>query len=298
MTEVLLEAVLKMKRPKILGIGELVWDMLPGGKQLGGAPVNFAYWCGRLGAQGYPVSAVGDDDLGQESLDRLTETGLDLGYIQRNALPTGRVNVTLSEDGTPEYDIIEGVAWDALEANAEALKLAAQADAICWGTLAQRSETSRQAIAAMLGAASRKCLKVFDINIRQHWYNLRIVTDSLQQADVLKLNEDELPLVASLLDIGKTGAEAIAELVRAFSLRYVIYTAGADHSEIHSVEGILSHIPTPETKVTDTVGAGDSFTAAFITSLLQGEPAAVCHRKAVDTAAKVCTIHGAIPRPQ
>lgn len=281
-----------------MGIGELVWDMLPGGRQLGGAPVNFAYWCGRLGAEGYPVSAVGDDDLGREAFDRLAGTGLDLGYVQRNALPTGRVNVTLSGNGIPEYDIVEGVAWDALEADARTLELAAQADAVCWGSLAQRSEASRRAIAAILGATRPECLKVFDINIRQHWYSREIVTDSLRQADVLKLNEDELPLVASLLGIGKSGAETIAELIRAFSLRYVIYTAGADHSEIHSAEGLLSRIPTPQVEVADTVGAGDSFTAAFITSLLQGDPVAACHRKAVETAAEVCTVHGAIPRPQ
>lgn len=281
-----------------MGIGELVWDMLPGGRQLGGAPVNFAYWCGRLGAEGYPVSAVGGDDLGREAFDRLAGTGLDLGYVQRNALPTGRVNVTLSGNGIPGYDIVEGVAWDTLEADARTLELAAQADAVCWGSLAQRSEASRRAIAAILGATRPECLKVFDINIRQHWYSREIVTDSLRQADVLKLNEDELPLVASLFGIGKSGAEAIAEFVRAFSLRYVIYTAGADYSEIHSAEGLLSRIPTPQVEVADTVGAGDSFTAAFITSLLQGDPVAACHRKAVETAAEVCTVHGAIPRPQ
>ena len=281
-----------------MGIGELVWDMLPGGRQLGGAPVNFAYWCGRLGAEGYPVSAVGGDDLGREAFDRLAGTGLDLGYVQRNALPTGRVNVTLSGNGIPKYDIVEGVAWDALEADARTLELAAQADAVCWGSLAQRSEASRRAIAAILGATRPECLKVFDINIRQHWYSREIVTDSLRQADVLKLNEDELPLVASLLGIGKSGAETIAELIRAFSLRYAIYTAGADHSEIHSAEGLLSRIPTPQVEVADTVGAGDSFTAAFITFLLQGDPVAACHRKAVETAAEVCTVHGAIPRPQ
>lgn len=196
-----------MNRPKIMGIGELVWDLLPDGRQLGGAPVNFAYWCNRLGAEGYPVSAVGSDDLGREAFDRLAATGLDLGYVQRNALPTGRVNVTLSGNGIPEYDIVEGVAWDALEADAGTLELAARADAVCWGSLAQRSETSRRAIAAILEATRPECLKVFDINIRQHWYSREIVTASLGQADVLKLNEDELPLVASLLGTGKSGAE-------------------------------------------------------------------------------------------
>ena len=285
-----------MTKPKIMGIGELVWDMLPCGKQLGGAPVNFAYWCSRLDAEGYPLSAVGDDELGREVFDQLAGTGLDLSYVQRNALPTGRVNVTLSGKGIPEYDIVEDVAWDALEMDNRTLELAAQADAVCWGSLAQRSERSRRAISAMLEATRKECLKVFDINIRQHWYSREIITASLEKADVLKLNEDELPLIASLFGIEKSGTETIAELVRDFSLHYVIYTAGADRSEIHSAEGLLSCIPTPEGEVVDTVGAGDSFTAAFITSLLQGDPVAACHRKAVEIATKVCAVHGAIPQ--
>ena len=285
-----------MTRHKIIGIGELVWDMLPGGRKLGGAPVNFAYWCSCLGAEGYPLSAAGDDEPGRDAFEMLAGTGLDLGYMQRNRLPTGRVDITLSGKGIPEYDIVENVAWDALEAGDKALRLAAQADAVCWGSLAQRSEASRRAICAILDATPDKCLKVFDINLRQHWYTGDIVTGSLRKADVLKLNEEELPLVASLLGIGKSGADAIAELIGEFSLQYVIYTAGADRSEIHSAEGLLSCIPTPEVEVADTVGAGDSFTAAFITSLLQGDPVAVCHRKAVETAAKVCTVHGAMPQ--
>lgn len=282
-------------RPEIMGIGELVWDMLPAGRQLGGAPVNFAYWCGRLGAQGYPVSAVGDDELGREALERLTPTGLDLSYVQRNAQPTGRVDVRLSGEGIPEYDIVEHVAWDALRADADTLALAARADAVCWGTLAQRSERSRGAVEALLAATRPECLKVFDINIRRPWYDREIVLASLAKADVLKLNEEELPLVASMLGCGQSGPEAIAELFRRFALRYVIHTVGADRSEIYAAEGMLSCIPTPRVEVVDTVGAGDSFTAAFVTALLQGEPVVACHRKAVDTAARVCTLHGAIP---
>jgi fructokinase len=285
-----------MIKPKIIGIGELVWDMLPGGKQLGGAPVNFAYWCNRLGAEGYPSSAVGNDELGREAIDSLSGTGLDLDYVQRNSLPTGRVNVTISGNGIPEYDIVENVAWDALEADDKLLQLAAKADAICWGSLAQRSEMSRGAITAILDATRGDCLKIFDINIRQQWYDKNIVTASLAKADVLKLNEDELPLVAALLGLGKSGEDAIASLIGSFGLRYVVYTAGADLSEIHAAAGLLSRIPTPRVEVVDTVGAGDSFTAAFITSLLQGDPVAVCHLKAVETAAMVCTLHGAIPR--
>lgn len=284
-----------MNRPKIVGIGELVWDMLPDGKQLGGAPVNFAYWCNRLGAEGYPLSAVGDDTAGAEMISVLARTGLSLDYIQHNSMPTGQVNVMLSGDGIPQYDIVKGVAWDSIEADDKALALAAQADVVCWGSLAQRTNTSRQAIATIVDATRAKALRIFDINIRQNWYDTKIITTSLDKANILKLNEDELPLIASLLELEGSAAETIARLINTFSLKYVIYTAGADHSEIHSIDGLISSIPTPKVDVVDTVGAGDSFTAAFTTALLQNDPIAVCHRKAVDVAAKVCSIHGAIP---
>lgn len=284
-----------MKKLRIIGIGELVWDMLPAGRQLGGAPVNFAYWCNRLGAEGFPVSAVGEDEPGETALGILAGAGLDTSYIQHNARPTGRVEVTLSGDGIPQYEIIEGVAWDELGADPRTTELVATADALCWGSLAQRSEASHRAIRTLLDAAAPDCLKVFDINIRQRWYTREILVESLRKADVLKLNEEELPLLASLLGLQAAGAEAIARLCREFSLRYVIYTAGASHSEIHAVEGLVSRLATPKVQVADTVGAGDSFSAAFITSLLQGEKLTVAHRKAVETAARVCTLHGAIP---
>lgn len=284
-----------MDKPIIMGIGELVWDMLPDGKELGGAPVNFAYWCGRLGAEGYPFSAVGDDAPGREALERLAAAGLDTGYIQRNTLPTGRVDVTLRDGGIPAYDIVEGVAWDALQADARTEALARRADAVCWGSLAQRSEPSRRAIGTLLDATRAECLKIFDINLRQDGCDRRLITESLERADLLKLNEEELPRVAALLGIGESGTEAIRALVGRFALRCVIYTAGADRSEIHGSGGVLSRIPTPRVEVVDTVGAGDSFTAAFVTALLQGDSVAVCHRKAVETAARVCMQRGAIP---
>ncbi len=279
---------------KILGIGELVWDMLPAGKQLGGAPVNFAFWCNRLGAEGYPVTAIGKDSLGDEVVAWLENTGLDLRHIQRNGHPTGVVNVTLSEGGIPAYDIVENVAWDAIEADENTLELARTADAICWGALAQRSGKTRRSVKAVLDAAPESCLKVFDINIRQNWYTREVIESSLNKADVLKLNEDELPLIAEMF--GLPQETAVADIIRNFSLKYIIYTAGADHSEIHGAEGLLSSIKTPSVEVADTVGAGDSFTAAFITSLLGGNTIQESHAKAVEVAAEVCTIKGAIPR--
>lgn len=276
---------------KILGIGEIVWDCLPGGRKLGGAPVNFAYYAGELGAESYPVSAVGCDELGAETLEACSSFGLSTDYIQKVALPTSRVLVSVDADGVPQYEIVENVAWDALEAAPEALKLAREADCICWGSLAQRSEKSRETVVRLLDEAPEGCVKVFDINIRQHFYSREIVEGSLRRADILKLNEDELPLVLEL-----TGCADIAGLIDEFGLQYVVYTCGAAFSEVYSRSGLESHIDTPKVAVADTVGAGDSFTAVFVTSLLKGEPVRDCHAKAVKVSAFVCTQSGAICR--
>lgn len=279
---------------KIIAIGEIVWDCLPAGKQLGGAPLNFAFFAKELGAQAYAVSAVGNDELGDETLQVASATGVNLDFVQRNDLPTSRVLVTLDEKGIPQYEIVEGVAWDAVECPDSALELVRDASVICWGSLAQRTEKSRQSVLSMLSAAPASCLKVFDINIRQHYYSLEVIKNSLEYADILKLNEDELPLVAEML--GMTGSEeaVISEIIERYSLKYVVYTHGADFSRVYGAEGLLSHQDTPEVKVADTVGAGDSFTAVLVTSLLQGRDIATAHALAVEVAAFVCTRHGAI----
>lgn len=279
---------------KIIAIGEIVWDCLPAGNQLGGAPLNFAFFAKELGAQAYAVSAVGNDELGDETLHVASATGVNLDFVQRNDLPTSRVLVTLDENGIPQYEIVEGVAWDAVECPDSALELVRDASVICWGSLAQRTEKSRQSVLSMLSAAPASCLKVFDINIRQHYYSLEVIKNSLEYADILKLNEDELPLVAEML--GMTGSEeaVISEIIERYSLKYVVYTHGADFSRVYGAEGLLSHQDTPKVKVADTVGAGDSFTAVLVTSLLQGRDIATAHALAVEVAAFVCTRHGAI----
>ena len=271
---------------KIIAIGEIVWDCLPAGKQLGGAPLNFAFFAKELGAQAYAVSAVGNDELGDETLQVASATGVNLDFVQRNDLPTSRVLVTLDEKGIPQYEIVE--------CPDSALELVRDASVICWGSLAQRTEKSRQSVLSMLSAAPASCLKVFDINIRQHYYSLEVIKNSLEYADILKLNEDELPLVAEML--GMTGSEeaVISEIIERYSLKYVVYTHGADFSRVYGAEGLLSHQDTPEVKVADTVGAGDSFTAVLVTSLLQGRDIATAHALAVEVAAFVCTRHGAI----
>lgn len=284
---------------KVIAIGEIVWDCLPSGKQLGGAPLNFAFFAKELGADAYAVSAVGGDELGDETLAVAATTGVCLDYVQRNSLPTSRVLVTLNEVGIPQYEIVEGVAWDAIEGSDPALKLVEDADVICWGSLAQRSEKSRNSILSLLDAAPDTCVKVFDINIRQHYYTREVVEASLERANILKLNEDELPLVARMLGVEGSDKEIVSILIDMYSLKYLIYTHGADFSEVYSADGEYSHVPTPKVSVADTVGAGDSFTAVFVTSLLKGDSLKDSHEKAVKVSAYVCTKNGAInPLPE
>ena len=278
-----------MKKPRILGIGEIVWDCLPGEKALGGAPVNFAYHAWQLGADSYPVSAVGKDDLGAETLAACRSFGLRTDFLQQNGLPTSRVLITLDAAGVPTYRILENVAWDALEATPAVLELASGADAVCWGSLAQRSEGSRTAILQILDAVPAGAMKVFDINLRQHFYSREVIASSLERANVLKLNEDELPVVMDLMSL-----DGIPAIVHRYALDYLIYTCGAKGSEVYGPDGLISGLETPRVEVVDTVGAGDSFTAAFITSVLRGESPAAAHRKAVEVSAYVCRSYGAI----
>lgn len=279
---------------KVIAIGEIVWDCLPSGRQLGGAPLNFAFFAKELGAEAYAISAVGMDSLGDETLEVAGKTCVDLSYVQRNDLPTSRVLVTLDENGIPAYEIVEGVAWDSIECTGEALELVKDASVICWGSLAQRSKKSRESVLAMLAAAPESCLKVFDINIRQHYYSREVIEASLEYADILKLNEDELPLVADMLGLTGPEKEIVSALIQKYALTHLIYTHGADFSEVYAADGAYSHIPTPKVKVADTVGAGDSFTAVFVTSLLNGRTLDEAHARAVEVSAYVCTQNGAI----
>ena len=283
-----------MKSLKVIGIGEVVWDCLPEGKKLGGAPVNFSYFCKELGADAYPVTAIGSDQLADETMTELKLTGLDLSLISRNELPTSRVLVELNEEGVPQYTIVENVAWDAMEATPAALKLMADADVVCWGSLAQRTPKSRDAVLALVDAVPDTALKVFDINIRKPFFDKETIVASLEKANVLKLNEDELPLLIDMLSLPAGNDEAIAALIKQYSLKYLLFTQGAVCSGIYDASGEISTLPTPKVKVADTVGAGDSFTAAFVTSLLKGASVTEAHRKAVDVAAYVCTQSGVI----
>ena len=283
-----------MGKPKIVGIGELLWDVLPAGRRLGGAPVNFAFYAQEQGAEACIVSAVGQDASGDELLGGIAALGLGVRAVQRNAHPTSTVEVTLDAAGVPAYRIREQVAWDYIERTAEADAAVAGAAVVCWGSLAQRNAVSRRTILALVDAAPVGCLRLFDINLRLNYYDERIVRDSLERADILKLNEDELPVVARFFGLEGAAERVDAQLVERFSLRYVVFTEGGRGSRVTAADGRTSYLATPRVEVADTVGAGDAFTATFAASLMQGLPMEECHRRAVAVAAFVCTRHGAI----
>lgn len=288
-----------MEYKKIVGIGEIVWDMLPAGKQLGGAPLNFAYFAKELGAMSYVISATGDDDPGKEALRKLSATGVDISFLQCNHLPTGMVLISIDGEGIPDYKIIENVAWDQIECSSCELELLSKADAICWGSLAQRSEKSRKNIIKMLDATAVNCLRVFDINIRQHYCNRDIAEASLIRAGILKLNDQELLPVSEMFGLSGDEEGKLVSLIKMFDLKEVIYTQGALCSDVYDSSGLSSRIMTPRVKVADTIGAGDSFTAAYIVSRINGKDVRSSHEKAVEVSAFVCTQSGAInPLPQ
>lgn len=288
-----------MKRHRVIGIGEIVWDVFGADMKKGGAPINFAYYCSRLGADAGIISAVGDDAPGRKVLKELSETGLDVSGVRTNGYPTGKVIVSIDANGVPSYDIRTGVAWDNMVFSERDSSEAMRADAVCWGSLAQRNEVSRNFISKFLDGLNAGCLKVFDINLRQNYYSDSVVTGSIMKADVLKMNEDELPVVAEICGIHGTPDSVIRTLIKDFDLKYVIYTCGDKFSEIFSNEGEKSHMDTPETVVADTVGAGDSFTAAFVMGYLRGEPLSRIHMSAVNISSYVCSCAGAInPLPE
>lgn len=283
-----------MAQKIIIGIGEVVWDMLPTGKQLGGAPLNFAYFAKELGAKSYVISAIGNDELGEEAFQKLSATGVNISMLQRNHLPTGRVIVSVDNEGIPNYKIIENVAWDQIECFSGELEFLGGADAICWGSLAQRSEKSKQNILKILNAAPVNCLKVFDINIRQHYCNKDIIEESLSKAGILKLNDQELLPLSEMFGLSGNEEDKLVSLIKTFDLDEVIYTQGAFCSDVYDISGLRSRIMTPKVKVADTVGAGDSFTAAYVTSRINDKDLRSSHERAVEVSAFVCTQNGAI----
>lgn len=281
-----------MERP-IVGIGEILFDLLPAGAQLGGAPANFAYHVNQLGGNGVAVSAIGKDVLGEEVKTILSDKGLK-AILPEVDCPTGVVNVTLDGKGVPTYTIIEGVAWDNVPYTPEMKALAAEAQAVCFGTLAQRGAVTRQTILDFIADMPADSLKVYDINLRQHFYSKEVIETSLRVADILKINDEEILVVAGLLGLDVSPEEACRAILRLYGLRLVILTKGGDGSEVITESEVLS-VACPTVKIADTVGAGDSFTAAFIRAYLRGDTLAECHRLANEVSAYVCSCHGAMP---
>lgn len=281
-----------MSKKVIVGIGEILWDMLPSGKALGGAPANFAYHATRLGEEGWAVSAIGPDALGREIMDIVTEKRLK-NVISVTDKPTGTVQVELDAKGVPTYTIMEGVAWDHIPFTPEMEALAQRADAVCFGSLVQRM-ASRESVLRFLRATRPEALKVFDTNLRQHYYSPEVLEESLKIADILKINDEEIRIVTDMFGLGGDDTAVSRALIDRYGLRLVILTKGAEGSEVITADDSLPQ-PAGDAEVVDTVGAGDSFTAAFVVAYLRGDSLADAQRLASDTAAYVCSRKGAMP---
>ena len=280
-------------KKKVIGIGEILWDLLPEGKQLGGAPTNFAYHAQQLGLQSSIISSVGTDDLGSEIIQSIRETGI-VSFIDAIDKPTGTVTVELDDQGIPNYVIHEDVAWDFITPSEAAIEFARQSEAICFGSLAQRAETSYYSIQEILDTVPEQALKVFDINLRQRYYNEDIISRSLDKADVLKINDEEILVFAEMFGISGDEFEIMHQILEMYDLKVLALTKGANGSWLISRDED-SYLDTPSVIVADTVGAGDSFTAGMVAGLIRKKPLKAIHRSAVDISAFVCTQKGGTP---
>lgn len=280
----------------VVGMGEALWDVLPEGKKIGGAPANFAYHVSQFGLPSCVVSAVGNDALGKEIVENFTSKGLNQ-LIEEVPYPTGTVQVEIDQAGVPQYEIKENVAWDNIPYTARLGALAERTKAVCFGSLAQRNVVSRNTINRFLDAMSQDDdnLIVFDVNLRQGFYNKEILCNSMKRCNILKINDEELVTVSRMF--GYPGIDLQDKcwiLLGKYNLKMLILTCGINGSYVFT-PGNVSFQPTPKVEVADTVGAGDSFTAAFISSLLKGKSVAEAHSLAVQTSAFVCTQKGAMP---
>ena len=280
--------------PTVLGIGELLWDNLPGGRQLGGAPGNFAFHCHQHGLDAAPASAVGDDPEGRDLLAALRQRAVRTDFIETVDHPTGTVEVQLDADGKPTYDIRRGVAWDFVPQSDRLMAAAESADAVCYGSLAQREPTSMATVRAVLDATPPDCLRVFDVNLREPFYDAKIVRSGLESASVFKLNDEEIPLVAGYLGLPSKEAAFAEGVLDKFGLRLLVVTRGGSGSLLKTPAEQDEHSGV-KVEVVSTVGAGDSFTATVVAGLLAGLPLAEVHDRAARVAAYVCTQSGAMP---
>lgn len=277
-------------------MGEALWDVLPEGKKIGGAPANFAYHVSQFGLESCAVSAIGDDALGLELLENFKEKNVTY-HIDTVPYPTGTVQVQIDQAGVPQYEIKENVAWDNIPYTAKLETLAERCNAVCFGSLAQRNVVSRNTINRFLDAIPEEnnALVVFDVNLRQGFYNKEILCNSMKRCNILKINDEELVTVSRMF--GYPGIDLQDKcwiMLGKYNLKMLILTCGINGSYVFT-PGNVSFLPTPKVEVADTVGAGDSFTAAFIANILKGKNVAEAHRKAVEVSAYICTQPGAMP---
>jgi fructokinase len=285
-----------MNKRYVVGLGEVLWDVLPEGKKLGGAPANFAYHAGQfLGMDNtIAVSALGEDKLADETIEALKENGLN-DLLPRVPYPTGTVQVQLDEQGIPTYDIKENVAWDNIPFDDDIAEIARNCRAVCFGSLAQRNVVSRETIQKFLDATPADCLKIFDINLRQQFYTQEILRESFQRCNILKINDEELVLIGRMFGYPGLDIENKCWLILGkYNLDMLVLTCGTNGSYVFT-PGHVSFQETPKVKVADTVGAGDSFTGSFVGSILNGKSVTEAHRTAVQVSAYVCTQNGAMP---
>lgn len=280
-----------------VGIGEVLWDVFPNRRTIGGAPANFAYHTAQLGLDSYIVSAVGNDVLGDEAENILKSKGLK-SYILRTDYPTGAVTISLNEHGVPKYDFQEQVAWDNIPFNEELEQLAKRTSIVCFGSLAQRNAKSRSTIRQFLKSVpdTDKTFKVFDINLRQNFFNKELLNDSLKLCNILKINDEELSIISRLLDLDDSSniQKQCFALLKRYNIKMVILTCGINGSYVVLHESV-SFRDTPKIKIGDTVGAGDAFTAAFFSALSYGKNVTEAHELAIEVSAYVCSQHGSMP---
>ncbi len=277
----------------VVAIGEILWDIFPDGKKIGGAPANFAYYISRLGEKVALISRIGQDSLGDEALSCCREAGLTTEFIQKDEIyPTGKVRVDLDEEGVPVFEIETNAAWDFLEEDEALFPMVQRAKVVYFGTLAQRQDRSRRTVQRLLSRAGTDCLKVLDLNLRPPYFDRQIIETSLKIADVVKLNLKELTVISELFSLPGTETEVFKTLIDQFSLRLLTVTEGQNGSWIISPEQAYHHsgyfVP-----AVDTVGAGDAFTAALVHGLLSGLDLGEINKFANQLASFVCTKKGA-----
>ena len=288
------DAVRRRAAPLLVGIGEILWDLFPGRRLLGGAPTNFACNARRLGARAAVISAVGTDPLGREARDQLHGLGIDTGAVALlEDQPTGIVDVTLDADGQPDYRISEPAAWDFIPATPAAFGTVASADAICYGTLAQRQTTSRVTIRTLTAAAGPRCLRVLDVNLREPWMRPEVIVDLMERSQVAKLNEPELACLAGMLGLAAGEGDRIEQLAHRYRMRLVAVTKGRSGCRLFAAGRHAEHPGFPVADIVDTVGAGDAFTAAMVVGMLRGLSLESIAESSNRFASEACRRHGA-----